>query len=110
MGQRLGNCTLHRIGSFGSAQMAQHHGTGPDLSNGIGNPPSADGAIPIDPTTAGPRSDRMSPKRFEPTTTSNQSGWRTKWAVKMSMWYWSVRTSEYAEAISWKSSSQKGMV
>src|SRR5579885_506539 len=38
----------------------------------------AEGAIPIEPTTAGPRSDRMSPKRLEPTTTSNQSGWRTK--------------------------------
>src|SRR5580704_5369199 len=34
----------------------------------------AEGAIPMEPTTAGPRSDRMSPKRLEPTTTSNQSG------------------------------------
>src|SRR5256886_9717645 len=33
----------------------------------------AEGAMPIDPTTAGPRSERMSPKRFEPTTTSNRS-------------------------------------
>src|ERR1700738_839818 len=38
----------------------------------------ADGAMPIDTTTAGPRSERMSPNRFEPTTTSNQSGCRTK--------------------------------
>ena len=35
----------------------------------------------------------MSPKRFEPTTTSNQSGCWTKWAVRMSMWYWAVLTS-----------------
>src|ERR1700737_29190 len=33
-----------------------------------------EGAMPIEPTTAGPRSDRMSPKRFEPPTTSNQWG------------------------------------
>ena len=33
-----------------------------------------DGAIPIVPVQAGPRSERMSPKRFEATTTSNQSG------------------------------------
>ena len=30
--------------------------------------------MPMEPTTAGPRSERMSPKRLEPTTTSNQSG------------------------------------
>jgi hypothetical protein len=53
----------------------------------------AEGAMPIVPVTAGPRSERMSPKRLEPTTTSNQSGWRTKWAVKMSMWNLSVVTS-----------------
>ena len=51
----------------------------------------ADGAMPIVPQTAGPRSDRMSPKRLEPTTTSKRSGYRTKRAVRMSMWYWSVR-------------------
>ncbi|MNC96588.1 hypothetical protein D3C83_140010 [compost metagenome] len=43
------------------------------------------GAMPIEPTQAGPRSDRMSPNKLEPTTTSNQSGWRTKCAVRMSM-------------------------
>ena len=59
----------------------------------------ADGAMPIEPTTAGPRSESMSPNRFEPTTTSNQSGWRTKCAVRMSMWYWSVRMSGYSAAI-----------
>ena len=42
------------------------------------------GAIPIDPAIAGPRSDRMSPKRLLPTTTSNQSGCWTKWPVRMS--------------------------
>ena len=30
----------------------------------------AEGAMPMEPATAGPRSDRMSPKRLEPTTTS----------------------------------------
>ena len=44
-----------------------------------------DGATPIEPVSAGPRSDRMSPNRLEPTTTSNQSGLRTKCAVRMSM-------------------------
>ena len=33
-----------------------------------------DGATPIVPVQAGPRSDRMSPNRFDATTTSNQSG------------------------------------
>ena len=33
----------------------------------------AEGAMPIVPHTAGPRSDRMSPNRFEPTTTSKHS-------------------------------------
>src|ERR671933_344208 len=69
----------------------------------------ADGAIPIEPTTAGPRSDRMSPNRFEATTTSNQSGWRTKCAVRMSIWYWSVLTSGYSDAIAAKRSSQYGI-
>src|SRR5260370_7984902 len=55
----------------------------------------AEGASPIDPTTAAPRSERMSPKRFDPTTTSNQSGWLTKCATKISIWYWSVLTTGY---------------
>ena len=42
-------------------------------------------AMPIEPARAGPRSDRMSPNRFEPTTTSNQSGCCTKWAHRISM-------------------------
>ena len=46
--------------------------------------------MPMDPATAGPRSDRMSPNRLEPTTTSNQSGCCTKCAHRMSMWNWSV--------------------
>ena len=52
-----------------------------------------DGATPIEPVSAGPRSDRMSPNRLEPTTTSNQSGLRTKCAVRISMWYWSALMS-----------------
>src|SRR5271165_5895086 len=70
----------------------------------------ADGAMPIDPATAGPRSDRMSPNRLEPTTTSNQSGCCTKCAHRMSMWNWSVRMSGYDLPISAKRSSQYGMV
>src|SRR5260370_12082225 len=68
-----------------------------------------DGATPIDPVSAGPRSDRMSPNRLEPTTTSNQSGLRTKCAVRMSMWYWAARISGYFFFISAKRSSQNGM-
>jgi hypothetical protein len=34
----------------------------------------ADGAMPMVPVQAGPRSERMSPNRLEATTTSNQSG------------------------------------
>ena len=42
------------------------------------------GAIPIVPAQAEPRSDRMSPNRLLATTTSNQSGCNTKFAVRMS--------------------------
>src|SRR5437773_10382180 len=38
----------------------------------------AEGAMPIVPAQAGPRSERMSPKRLEATTTSNQSGCRSE--------------------------------
>ena len=66
-------------------------------SNSDGNVRSglmfADGAMPIVPHTAGPRSERMSPKRLEPTTTSKICGRATKCAVRMSMWYASVVTS-----------------
>ena len=44
----------------------------------------------IVPVQAGPRSERMSPNRLEATTTSNRSGFWTKCAVRMSIWYWSV--------------------
>src|SRR5687768_4516595 len=70
----------------------------------------ADGAMPMVPVQAGPRSDRMSPKRLEPTTTSNQSGCWTKWAVRISMWYCDVLMSGYSAEIALKRSSQYGMV
>src|SRR5882672_5123065 len=70
----------------------------------------AEGAMPIVPVHAGPRSERISPNRFDPTTTSNQSGCCTKWAVRMSIWYCEVFTSGYLAAISLKRSSQYGMV
>jgi hypothetical protein len=58
-------------------------------SNTLGKSPSGlmlpDGAMPMVPVQAGPRSDRMSPNKLEPTTTSNQSGCSTKFAVRMSM-------------------------
>src|SRR2546426_8292553 len=41
-----------------------------------------EGAMAIVPVQAGPRSERMSPKRLEATTTSNQSGCCTKCAVR----------------------------
>ena len=58
-------------------------------SNNDGKSPSGlilpEGAMPIVPVQAGPRSERISPKRFEATTTSNLSGFNTKCAVKISM-------------------------
>src|SRR4030095_17222783 len=70
----------------------------------------ADGAMPMVPVQAGPRSERMSPKRFEPTTTSNQSGCWTKCAVRMSMWYCEVLMPGYSAEIALKRSSQYGIV
>ena len=46
----------------------------------------AEGAIPMLPAMAGPRSDRMSPNRLLPTTTSKCSGWVTNRATRASMW------------------------
>src|SRR5256885_2657507 len=68
------------------------------------------GASPMEPARAGPRSERMSPKRFEATTTSNQSGCCTKWAARMSMWYRAVLTPGYSFAMAAKRSSQYGML
>src|SRR5258707_9143942 len=73
------------------AQVLQHHRARPDLADGIGDALAvdvgaepctgsniegnsragfrfADGAMPMVPAQAGPRSERMSPNRFEPTT------------------------------------------
>ncbi|MNI99930.1 hypothetical protein D3C73_1591440 [compost metagenome] len=50
----------------------------------------ADGAMAIVPVHPGPKSERMSPNKLEPTTTSKCSGIRTKFAVKISIWYWST--------------------
>ncbi len=67
------------------------------------------GAIPMVPVHAGPRSERMSPNRLLATTTSNQSGWSTKLAVRMSMWYLSTSISGYPAAMAWTRSSQYGI-
>jgi len=44
-----------------------------------------EGAIPIVPVQAGPKSDKMSPNKFEATTTLNFSGLRTKCAQSISI-------------------------
>ena len=44
-----------------------------------------DGAIPIVPVHAGPKSDKISPNKFEATTTSNHSGVKTNRAVSISI-------------------------
>ncbi|HEX6632442.1 MAG TPA: isocitrate/isopropylmalate family dehydrogenase, partial [Usitatibacter sp.] len=89
---------------------------GPACTGTIGIAPSAnlnpEREFPscFEPVHAGPRSERMSPKRLEPTTTSNQSGCWTKFAVRMSMWNLSVFTSGYSAEIALKRSSQYGIV
>ena len=45
----------------------------------------ADGAMPIVPAVAGPRSERMSPNRLEATITSKRCGFSTIWIVRPSM-------------------------
>ena len=45
----------------------------------------AEAAMPIVPVQAGPRSERISPNKFEATTTSNHSGVNTNLAAKISM-------------------------
>src|SRR3990172_5826502 len=79
-----------------------------------GNPRSGlmlrEGAMPMVPAVAGPRSERMSPKRLEATITSKRWGLSTIWMVRPSMWYWSVFTSGYCLPIAAKRSSQYGMV
>ena len=69
-----------------------------------------EGAMPMVPVTAGPRSERMSPNRLLATTTSKLDGRRTKCAVRMSMWYCSVAMSGRSSATARKRSSQNGMV
>ena len=49
-----------------------------------------DGAIPIVPVQAGPKSERISPNKLDATTTSNHSGLSTNLATKISIWNWSV--------------------
>ena len=76
-------------------EVVEHHGTGPDLAHRVRHPLPvmsgaepwtgskregksrsglrlAEGAMPIVPVQAGPRSERMSPNRLEATTTSNR--------------------------------------
>ncbi|MNC69999.1 hypothetical protein D3C75_1207590 [compost metagenome] len=66
-------------------------------SNNDGNRRSgsmlAEGAIPMVPAQAGPRSERISPNRFEATTTSKRFGCSTKRAQRMSMCCLSQLTS-----------------
>jgi hypothetical protein len=50
-------------------------------------------AMPMLPAVAGPRSERMSPKRLDATMTSKRCGLSTIWMVRPSTWYWSVLMS-----------------
>src|SRR5690606_11236958 len=70
----------------------------------------AEGAMPMLPATAAPRSVRMSPNRLDATTTSKSLGFSTNRPASASMWYWLVVTSGYSAANSRNSSSQNGMV
>src|SRR5258706_11423655 len=113
--------------------MLEHHRSRPDLPDRIGDPLAEDvrraavhrlearGKLALrievrrrrDPDRAGASRSQVRQdvaKRFEPTTTSNQSGCWTKCAVRMSMWYWLVFTPGYSAAIALKRSSQYGMV
>src|SRR5258706_10129362 len=69
----------------------------------------ADGEMTMVPVAAGPRSERISPNRLEPTTTAKRSGFMMKCAHRMSMWYQSVLTCGYFAAISFTRSSQYGI-
>ena len=83
-------------------------------SNSDGNVRSGfrlpDGARPIVPVQAGPRSDRMSPNRFDATTTSKRSGCSTKRAVRMSMCCLSTVTSGYSAWMASARPSHHGML
>lgn len=70
----------------------------------------ADGAMPMVPVQAGPRSDKISPNRLEATTTSKRSGFSTKRAHRISMCCLSRAISGYWRAISATRSSQYGML
>ena len=70
----------------------------------------AEGAIPIVPAQAGPRSDRMSPNRLEATTTSKRSGCSTKRAHRISICCLSQRMPGYCCAMAATRSSQYGML
>ncbi|SAL04539.1 hypothetical protein AWB83_07035 [Caballeronia ptereochthonis] len=83
-------------------------------SNSDGNVRSgfmfAEGAMPIVPVQAGPRSERMSPNRLVATTTSKRSGFSTKRAHRMSMCCLSHAMSGYCAAISAARASHHGML
>ncbi len=64
-------------------------------------------AIPMLPASAEPRSERMSPKRLEATTTSSVSGRNTKRAAIASTSQFSVSISGYSVATRAKTSSQR---
>ena len=68
------------------------------------------GGMPRLPCSAPPRSVRMSPKRFEPTTTSRLSGAVMNRAARASTWYWRQVTSGYSPCSSRNTSSQNTML
>src|SRR5471032_2623108 len=66
--------------------------------------------MPMVPAHAGPRSERISPNRFDATTTSNRFGCSTKRAHRMSMCCLSQVISGHFAAINAVRSSQYGML
>ncbi len=69
-----------------------------------------EGTMPMEPATAGPRTERISPNRLDATTTSTQPGCSTKCAVMMSIWNYAVSIPGYRSAASANRSSQKSIV
>ncbi len=70
-------------------------------------PTDADGSIPSEPARTEASSDRMSPKRFSVTRTSNEAGERTICMAHASTSRSSRATSGYSAATSWTTVRQR---
>src|SRR5207302_7702418 len=83
--QRAGPDRADRIGDLLPAMSGAEPCTGSKMEGAVRSGlifPEA--AMPMVPAVAGPRSERMSPKRFEATMTSKRSGLSTIWMVRPS--------------------------